>query len=70
MKKNFLRLTLGKWCAATIHNNTPVKKGEKLGGTRIIPLVIEEEKIKRAEELIPTKIMEVTKKYTLKRLIW
>ena len=46
---------------ATIHNNTPVKKGEKLGGTRIIPLVIEEEKIKRAEDLIPTKIMEVKK---------
>lgn len=46
---------------ATIHNNTPVKKGEKLGGTRIIPLVIEEEKIKRAEDLILTKIMEVKK---------
>ena len=46
---------------ATIHNNTPVKKGEKLGGTRIIPLVIEEEKIKRAEDLIQTKIMEVKK---------
>lgn len=55
--------SLGEMMVATIHNNTPVKKGEKLGGTRIIPLVIEEEKIKRAEELIPTKIMEVKKIY-------
>ncbi|MDO4401977.1 MAG: molybdopterin-binding protein [Clostridiaceae bacterium] len=53
--------SLGEMMVATIHNNTPVKKGEKLGGTRIIPLVIEEEKIKRAEDLIPTKIMEVKK---------
>lgn len=30
---------------ATRHNNTPVKKGDKLAGTRIIPLVIEEEKM-------------------------
>ncbi|SPZ49970.1 Molybdopterin molybdenumtransferase [Sarcina ventriculi] len=53
--------SLGEMMVATIHNNTPVKKGEKLGGTRIIPLVIEEEKIKRAEDLILTKIMEVKK---------
>ena len=53
--------SLGEMMVATIHNNTPVKKGEKLGGTRIIPLVIEEEKIKRAEDLIPTKIMVVKK---------
>mgnify|MGYP004454410307 FL=1 len=33
--------SLGEMMVATIHNNTPVKKGEKLGGTRIIPLVIE-----------------------------
>ena len=58
--------SLGEMMVATIHNNTPVKKGEKLGGTRIIPLVIEEEKIKRAEELIPTKIMEVKKIYPKK----
>jgi molybdenum cofactor synthesis domain-containing protein len=40
---------------ATRHGNTPVKKGDKLAGTRIIPLVIEEEKMqdvkKRAMEL-------------------
>ena len=30
---------------ATIHGDLPVKKGEKLAGTRIIPLVIEQEKM-------------------------
>lgn len=30
---------------ATRHGNTPVKAGDKLAGTRIIPLVIEEEKM-------------------------
>lgn len=58
--------SLGEMMVATIHNNTPVKKGEKLGGTRIIPLVIEEEKIKRAEDLIQNKIMEVKKIYPKK----
>ena len=30
---------------ATIHGDMPVKKGQKLAGTRIIPLVIEQEKM-------------------------
>ena len=30
---------------ATIHGDMPVKKGAKLAGTRIIPLVIEQEKM-------------------------
>lgn len=36
---------------ATIHGNTLVKPGDKLCGTRVIPLVIEEEKIAKAEEI-------------------
>ena len=36
---------------ATRHGNTPVKKGDKLCGTRIIPLVIEKEKMQRVREL-------------------
>lgn len=36
---------------ATIHGNTLVKPGDKLCGTRVIPLVIEEEKIKQAETI-------------------
>ena len=37
---------------ATRHGNTLVKPGDKLCGTRVIPLVIEEEKIKRAESIV------------------
>ncbi len=36
---------------ATRHTNTLVRKGDKLAGTRIIPLVIEEEKIREAERV-------------------
>lgn len=42
--------SLGEMMIATIHGNFPVKKGDKLAGTRIIPLVIEEEKMKQAKE--------------------
>lgn len=35
---------------ATRHTNTAVQKGDKLAGTRIIPLVIEEEKLRAVEE--------------------
>lgn len=42
--------SLGEMMIATIHGNFPVKKGEKLAGTRIIPLVIEEEKMNAAKE--------------------
>ena len=41
---------LGEMMIATIHGDLPVKAGDKLAGTRVIPLVIEEEKMKRAEE--------------------
>ena len=39
---------------ATRHTNTPVKKGDKIAGTRIIPLVIEKEKMDRAAEVAGT----------------
>ena len=41
---------------ATRHGNFAVKKGDKLAGTRIIPLVIEEEKMKAVRE----RTMELT----------
>lgn len=41
---------LGELMIATIHGNFPVKKGDKLAAVRIIPLVIEEEKLRRAGE--------------------
>lgn len=53
---------------ATIHENTVVRKGEKLAGTRIIPLFIAESAMQKAEsiladgpiiEIIPLKKMKV-----------
>lgn len=41
---------LGEMMIASRHNNTMVKQGDVLAGTRIIPLVIEEEKMKKAKE--------------------
>ena len=46
----------GQMMIATRHGNFPVKKGDKLAGTRIIPLVIEEEKMEAARK----KAMELT----------
>ena len=42
--------SLGEMMIATIHGDYPVKAGDKLAGTRVIPLVIEEEKMQRARE--------------------
>ena len=44
--------SLGEIILVTLHNNYPVKKGLKVAGTRVIPLLIEENKIKKAEDLI------------------
>ena len=50
---------LGEIIVSTIHNNTPVKKGEKIGATRVIPLIIDEKKISEAEKIIKEKIISV-----------
>ena len=42
--------SFGQMMIATRHGNFAVKKGDKLAGTRIIPLVIEEEKMTKAKE--------------------
>ncbi len=47
----YLINSLGEMMIATRHGNTAVKKGDKLAGTRVIPLVIEEHKMKKAEEI-------------------
>ena len=41
--------SLGEMMIASRHGDFPVKKGDKIAGTRIIPLVIEKEKMDRAE---------------------
>ena len=43
--------TLDDIMIATRHANTAVRAGDKLCGTRVIPLVIEEEKLRAAEEI-------------------
>ena len=45
---------------ATIHNNTAVKKGDKLAGMRVIPLVIDEKNLLEAEKIAEgTPILEL-----------
>lgn len=43
--------SFGQMMIAVRHGNFPVKKGDRLGGTRIIPLVIEKEKMERVRIL-------------------
>ena len=43
--------SFGQMMIATRHGNTPVRKGDKLAGTRISPLVIEKEKMYTVQEL-------------------
>ena len=40
----------GEMIVSIRHGNFPVKKGDKIGGTRIIPLIIEEEKLRKVEK--------------------
>ena len=42
--------SLGEMMIASRHGNFPVKAGDKIAGTRIIPLVIEKEKMEKAKE--------------------
>lgn len=42
---------LGEIIIATRHDNFPVKKGDKLAGTRVIPLVIDKSKMEKAVEI-------------------
>ncbi len=43
--------SLGEMMIASRHGDFPVKKGDKIAGTRIIPLVIEKEKMERAKRV-------------------
>ena len=44
---------------ATLHTMQEVKKGQAVGGTRIIPLLIEDEKITRLEHSVTGPVLEV-----------
>ena len=45
--------SLGEMMIASRHGDFPVRKGDKIAGTRIIPLIIEKEKMERAREAVP-----------------
>lgn len=44
--------SIGRMMIATVHGNMPVKAGEAVAGTRIIPLVIEEEAMNEAKRRV------------------
>ena len=50
-EKLFQINSLGEMMIATVHNYYPVKKGTHIAGTRIIPLIIEKEKMERAKDI-------------------
>lgn len=52
--------SFGQMMIASRHGNFAVKKGDRLAGTRIIPLLIEKEKMERAAEMAgPDPIMNI-----------
>lgn len=59
--------SFGQMMIATRHGNTPVHKGDKLCGTRIIPLVIEKEKMQRVQELCGVEPLLKLLPYKIKR---
>ena len=59
--------SLGQMMIAGRHGGFPVKRGDKLAGTRVIPLVIEEERMKQAKDLAGGKNIFSVKPYVLKK---
>jgi len=58
--------SIGEIVVSTLHNNTPIKKGEKIGATRVIPLLIDKEKLEKAKEIQKViSINEITTKNAL-----
>lgn len=60
--------SLGEMMIATLSNHISVKKGEKIAGTRVIPLVIEEEKMNRAKEVVGTEPLMQILPYQSKKI--
>ena len=51
--------SFGQMMIATRQGNVPVKKGDKLAGMRIIPLVIEKEKMQQIQEIVQKPILKI-----------
>lgn len=60
--------SLGEMMIATRQNNFPVKKGDKLAGTRVIPLLIEKEKMENAKAVMGEEPLMKLLPYTHKRV--
>lgn len=58
--------SLGQMMIASRHGGFPVKKGEKIAGTRIIPLVIEKEKMEEAKKIVGDKSIFSLNPYKLR----
>ncbi len=53
---------------ATRHTNTTVKKGDKLAGTRVIPLIIKKEKMNQVKEVAGTEPILTLRPYVSKKV--
>jgi len=60
--------SLGEMMIATRHSGFPVKKGDKLAGTRIIPLIIEKVKMEKAKLTAGTKPLLEIKPFLHKKV--
>lgn len=60
--------SLGEMMIASRHGDFPVRVGDKLAGTRIIPLIIEKEKMERAKEAGGTEPIFTIKPYKKKSM--
>ena len=59
--------SFGQMMIATRHGDFPVKKGDKLAGTRIIPLVIEKEKMEQVKAVAGDKPIMSVEPYIFRR---
>ncbi|WP_251390098.1 molybdopterin-binding protein [Mediterraneibacter agrestimuris] len=60
--------SLGEMMIASRHGNFPVKAGDKLAGMRVVPLVIEKEKMEHAKEVCGEGSIFVLKKFSHKKV--
>ncbi len=58
--------SIGKIAIACRHNDFPIKKGEKVAGTRVVPLMIEEENISKAKNIGSDQIFKILPYKSLK----
>jgi len=60
--------SLGEMMIASRHGDTAVKKGDKIAGTRVIPLIIEKEKMAKAQQVSSGAPVFTLKPFVKKRI--